>query len=177
MPPRIIALCGRLRSGKDTVADVLHREFQYKHVKISDPIKRSCKILFDLSDEQIEGHLKDEVDVRWGVTPRRILQFIGTDCIQELMPHVKRDFWVNRVDTRKPVVISDLRFLHEYDALKRRDQDVRFIRVERPGLLSSDKDTHVSETEYGRIPVDAILVNNGTRNDLQNKIRQILVRW
>ena len=97
-------------------------------------------------------------------------------------------------------VISDLRFLHEYDVLfsipKIRKDDIAIIRVIRPdaGFLrisngrdacgSSDANpcdavaavsvSHKSEQEYINIPYDIILFNNGTIDAYIEKFDKII---
>jgi hypothetical protein len=175
MLPRIIALCGAARSGKDTVAGLLARD-GYVNRKISARLKASVKVLFDFSEAQMEGAAKDEPDARWGISPRRALQFFGTEVMQFKAQEVLRGAPANRcflVDafveehlTGAPadrrIVVSDLRFAHDLQALRRR-HDVFAIRVVRLGQRCSaaEHPPHASETESERIDVDAVLVNDG----------------
>ena len=180
--PRVIAVCGFKRSGKDTVADWLVLNYGYKKLKIADPLKQMCKDLFNLSDDQVETDLKDETDEKWGVSPRQIMQFMGTEVmqykIQELLPNVDRMFWMNKLvmdidRCQTPVVISDVRFLHEYRALFDRYKDTFVIRIDNPSA-SSTSDAHVSENEWLNIPFHATLKNDGTLVDLHRKIDALM---
>lgn len=181
-PPCVIALCGRLRCGKDTVAKVLVDEYGYENLKISQLLKNACKMLFDLTDEQIEGTDKDKIDERWNVSPRRILQFMGTEVmqykIQELIPGVGRTFWMNHlirnniIKSRKPVVISDMRFIHEYESLATHIPHVKVIKIERPS--DDPLDSHVSETEYHSIKEDFRIVNDGSIDELYDTVKKIM---
>jgi len=98
-----------------------------------------------------DGIEKDIIDDRWGITPRKALQFIGTEVlqnkIQELIPGIKRDYFANillsKIKNDKYYVITDLRFLHEYEKIK--NLDVFFIRIIRPSNINND--LHSSETE------------------------------
>ena len=40
MSPKIIAICGVMRSGKDTIANHLVENYGYENVKIADTLKR-----------------------------------------------------------------------------------------------------------------------------------------
>ena len=48
MLPKIIAVCGYKRSGKDTIAKYLNKKYNYKHLKITYKLKECLKLLFDL---------------------------------------------------------------------------------------------------------------------------------
>ncbi len=178
---RVIGVCGRRRSGKDTLAGILHDLYGYENVKISSDLKNALKILFGFDNEQIEGNLKDVVDERWGVSPRQAMQFIGTEVMQykirELLPNMGRKFWIKgfinkhidgRLDDRL-LVITDIRFLHEYDELKRYlHNDLLMLRVERDERnVTSLLDEHSSEQEFLNIPVSHIICNNGSKDDLR----------
>ena len=67
----IIALSGKKRSGKDTVADYLVERFGFVKYGFADPIKEIGKIMFDFSEEQLNTDKKEEIDKRWGISPRQ----------------------------------------------------------------------------------------------------------
>ena len=212
--PRIIAICGAKRSGKDVLAEHLVRKYNYERIAFAEPLKHAIKTLFNFDDEQVGigedtgTGKKDALDERWGITPRAALQFFGTEVmqekIQELLPDIKRNFFANtlknyiktRMDANEEqrFVISDLRFLHEYDVLfsipNIRKDDIAIIRVIRPdaGFLGISSDavaaardavaaasiSHKSEQEYINIPYDIILFNNGTIDAYIEKFDKII---
>ena len=202
--PKIIAICGAKRCGKDVLAEHLVNKYNYERVAFADPLKEAVKILFDFDDDQVgigkdngTGR-KDIVDEKWGITPRAALQFVGTEMmqekIQELLPDVKRNFFANslknyitaRMNTTEgqTFVISDLRFMHEYEMLfsipKIRKDDIVIIRVIRPPSNTTLKleephiHIHISETEYMKIPYDVIITNDGTIEGYINKFEKII---
>ena len=212
--PRIIAICGAKRSGKDVLAEHLVRKYNYERIAFAEPLKHAIKTLFNFDDEQVGigedtgTGKKDALDERWGITPRAALQFFGTEVmqekIQELLPDIKRNFFANtlknyiktRMDANEGqrFVISDLRFLHEYEVLfsipNIRKDDIAIIRVIRPdaGFLGISSDavaaardavaaasiSHKSEQEYINIPYDIILFNNGTIDAYIEKFDKII---
>lgn len=176
--PQIIAICGLKRSGKDTIADTLCHHYGYEKVKIATPLKDALKTLFQFTDAQVEGDEKDSIDPRWGVKPRRLMQFIGTEVmqfhLQEVLPDVGRQFWIQRLveehiaNSNKMIVIPDLRFKHEYDLLSK--HNAVFWRVERLEKQLECTDTHSSEREYLDIPVQHIFKNNGSKEHLEGLV-------
>lgn len=181
--PRIIAVCGLKRSGKDTIADYLCANYGYTKIKIANPLKQGLKVMFGFSDEQLESDAKDELDPRWEVQPRKIMQFIGTEVmqyqLQQIIPGIGRKVWIkslieeyinNSRYQNELFVIPDLRFLHEYEELSK--HNTVFWRVDRVAEL--DKlhhacDVHISEKEYLQIPVSHIFQND-TKQDLFRQI-------
>lgn len=172
--PKIIALTGSRRAGKDTLANLLVSRHNYVNLKIAGRIKECAKVLFGFSDEQLEVQ-KDEVDARWGVSPRRALQVLGTEIVQGhmgvLLPGIGRRFWIQSfvtqdVPSHDKIVVTDVRFMHEYEELAR--LGALTVRIERPGAVAHDEaiDSHSSETEMQGIPAEVVLVNDGSPEDL-----------
>jgi hypothetical protein len=187
--PKIVLVCGGRRSGKDYLAEYLEKVHGYIHIKISRKLKEICKLLFAFSNEQMETDSKEMVDLRWGVSPRRCMQFIGTEFFQDginnLLIGIGKTFWINsllnELDSNKRYVISDLRFFHEYEEIMRRccniGVDVCVIRIYRINsviLPDNDVDNHVSEQEYKKIPADVVLINDGVSGGLIDDMLEYL---
>jgi hypothetical protein len=179
---RIIAICGAKRSGKDVLASHIVNKYGYTRLSFAEPLKHIVKLLFDFNDQQvglIEGSNdeKDTLDERWGISPRKALQFVGTEIlqnkIQELLPNIKRDYFANillsKIEYNKTYVISDLRFIHEYDKIKH--LDIQIIKVIRPSIITDEQ--HLSENEYMYIPVDKEIINDGTFEDYINRFENL----
>lgn len=185
MSKLIVALCACKHSGKDVCANYLVQTAGFTHEKFAGPLKETCMKLFDLNDEQVHGNSKDVMDHRWGQTPRAIMQFVGTEMfqhkLQELLPHLGRNFWsrslVNRVlrSRADKVVISDMRFQHELDALlelRAHGYRVTAIRIDRPGLMRDDM--HPSETEFEAIQPVTVVSNDADIATLLRRISDVV---
>jgi hypothetical protein len=100
----IIALCGVRGAGKDAIADVLCREAGFVNLKFAAPLKQALRDLFGLDEAHVDGHLKDVVHPRWGVSPRLLMQWFGTDVMQHglarVAPAVGRAFWADKLRRR-----------------------------------------------------------------------------
>ncbi len=141
---------------------------------ISEPLKKAVKELFNFTDIQVgideenaNGDEKDNIDERWGISPRKALQYFGTEIMQykinELIPNANRGFFadilLSQIVENEKYVISDLRFLHEYDKIK--DLNIIVIKVIRPSIIKK-MDEHISENEYENIPGCIELLNDGS---------------
>jgi dephospho-CoA kinase len=174
----IIAVCGKRRTGKDEICSFLENTAGFKHLKISSGLKEICKILFRFSNSQLETDVKDAIDPRWNLTPRTLMQFIGTEMmqykLQEVLPDIGRKIWIkslieNEFHKHDKIVISDLRFLHELDELRKHNAIV--VKVLRKTTFDPQVDKHVSENEIELINPDYEIDNNGTLDELRAKLR------
>lgn len=165
----IIALCGYKRCGKDFASEHIVETYDYLHYKLANKLKIIVKELFDFDDDQIEGNKKETTDSTWGITPRQAMQYIGTDVFQHhmnnLIPGIDRTFWVrtlvNEIKKNKPenVVISDMRFMHEYEYIKKHLESYRLTVVKIVNDNRTHDDAHVSEKSFNEIPFDYVVTN------------------
>lgn len=192
----VIAVCGARRAGKDTVAKVLEERYAFVNLKFARYLKDMIRSGFGLTDDEVEGNAKDIIHPVYGVTPRAIMQFIGTDVmqysLQNILPGVGRVFWANRLlmdvkqrfkESVNRLVISDLRFLHEYEALQKSSIEEGYkllvIKVQRHqphNQKDNQLDMHVSEKEWNTIPHDICMDNNTTREAFEQRVINILDR-
>ncbi len=180
---KIISLVGLKRTGKDTTADYLIKKYGFVKYSFADPIKKACQEMFGFTEEQLWGNTKEEIDERWGVSPRKMLQIIGTELFQyDIHKHIKseqfnnigRDIWVHRFkiwvemnkDKYPRVVIADCRFLHEANVVK--EMGGTLWKIERPSIDNLDK--HSSETGVSQIIPDITIINNSGIETLHKKI-------
>jgi len=182
MKGNIIAICGYKRCGKDVISQYIVDKYGYTKLAFADPLKNIVKSIFDFNDIQVGideknciGNEKDTIDDKWGISPRQALQFFGTEIlqykIQELLPNINKNFLANKlynkIENDKNYVISDLRFIHEYEKLKELNMSNLFIiRIVRPSnSIYNNKDTidnHISEQEFLNIPYDTEIVNDSS---------------
>lgn len=158
-----IAICGGMRSGKDTYADLLVERFGFKKFRFGDGIREVGKVAFP---EAFNGKQK----------PRELLQGIGQQ-LREIDP----DIWVNKVlkdiesSQARNVVISDLRQPNEYKALREAGfYIVRIIapleqRIERAKASGDKFDlkafSHETESHYMGFEVDGEIHNFDRHTD------------
>lgn len=181
-PPRLVGLMGPKGSGKSTAAAHLVR-LGWVELAFADPLKEVCKAAFDLSEEQVRAQeAKETVDERWGVTPRVLLQTVGTELFRHALPAACPELrlggetlWVRLMRARLErllkdpaghrVVVSDVRFRDEVDLVGSMGGSV--WRVVRPSLeaksASGPVDMHASETTLKSLHSDGQLLNSGSK--------------
>lgn len=127
---QIVAFCGKKRSGKDTAAEGLE-ELGYRPIAFADPIKDTCRIVFQLTEEQIDGSKKADVDDFWDFSPRWAMQTVGTELFRD---GIDEDVWVKsllrRVDgsDHDKFAVTDVRFPNEIEHLKKAGAQLVYIR-------------------------------------------------
>lgn len=177
---RIIGIVGRKREGKDTVLSLLRDYVAPTPVQrraLADPIKVFARKVWDLSEEQTDGDLKESLDERWGCTPRKILQHLGTEVargihadtwVRYLIRSIERDMDSREYHENTIWVVPDVRFVNEAGWIQAHGGLLwRVRRFDDPGT-----DSHASEREIDAIRVDRTIENKGSLDDLRRAIAE-----
>lgn len=168
----IIALTGKARSGKDTVAEHLHIVHGFHHYWFSKPMKDACRHIFGWDDRHLYGELKETVDSHYGVSPRVALQTLGTEWGRDI---INTDMWILRAKAEivkhDNIVISDCRFDNEAEAIKEMGGYV--VRVARDD--AQQVAAHASESGVANGLVDFTIDNNGSLTDLYRLVDYVLI--
>jgi len=168
----LIAFSGKKRSGKDTAASVLTTELGYTRVAFADSIKQILEDLNPIIDsyrlmDVLAWHEYDWEMLKARPEVRGLMQRLGVAVRQ-----YDSEFWVNaafnNVEPSSRIVVTDVRFPNEVDAILARGGIV--YRVVRPGLESID--SHISETALDHLDLPVIL-NDGSVEDLYAKVREL----
>jgi hypothetical protein len=129
---KLIGIAGAAGAGKDTLRCELRPEL-YKlstclvfQENFADPLKKAAAELFgiDVDDFYNLDH-KKELNPFWGVSPRQIAQFFGTEMVRETMGKllfgIGENFWIKRLEKDFDLsldhilMIADVRFQNEVD--------------------------------------------------------------
>lgn len=182
---KILGLCGRRKSGKTRVADIVVKmtsgsPYPFKKISFADPLR----IMFaedrgidpeDLKNNYTkEFHRKDIIEYSQRVKESDPLFFVTALF----------DF----VDQHENIVIDDIRFIEEFAETKIRGGIIyrvdssKELRKARGWEYNIDVDESLSETELGDLSAytmsafGGIINNNGTDEQLRKDIREILIK-
>lgn len=185
MLPRVVALSGKMQSGKDTIANVLWESFGYTKIAFADKLREAVYALNPIISGPDDDHsyLSDLSHRSYEYIKanypefRRLLQHMGTEVGRNLFGI---NFWVDqlvrevqaRPDER--FVITDCRFPNEAIATQDKLQGV-VIRVVREGQASSDQ--HPSEIALDEWAFPCYILNNGTVEELVDAVRKTFTRY
>ena len=214
----IIGISGFAGSGKDTVADMMVNQHPHSYsqsgvikISLADPIKRFARDVWGFTDDQLWGSSehRNAPDKRYMIgkildqdeyiesylTPRKVLQHVGTEGCRAIDPDVWIRYMIRVAKTllteygytyspqqglifqdasfkAKAVVTADVRFLNEMQHI--RGAGGVLVRVVRPGAgLEGAYAKHQSEAEMAAVPdkeFDKVIQNTGTLNDLKKTV-------
>lgn len=177
--PKLIGIHGPLNGGKDTAANYLQAKFPDKFSRwaMAGPLKQACLVMFDFSKEQMEDRvLKEQVDPRWGFSPRKAMQLLGTEYGRQML---REDVWIKRAElahykhlsAQRGTIITDVRFENEATWL-RSQPDSLLIYLEVPGLEKDERYSHSSEAGIVRTESDLHVINDKSKG-LSNLFAQL----
>ena len=185
--PKLIGIRGKAGSGKSAIATYLHNTRPNTWTEaFADPLKQVASLLFGIPIDYFNDRDFKEVPFNfWGISPRQVVQFVGTEMVRDtlykLLPEVENNFWVARMVGRLAgeldnmeytkddvVVIPDVRFQNEYNWVLA--QGGIIIHLTRPGadgivgIPSHQSEhgigfTHTTERNW-------IIENTGSLDDL-----------
>jgi hypothetical protein len=183
----IIGLAGYARSGKDEAAKLLTSEYGFKHIAFADklrdmllaidPIVAPSKEKYFTRDKTVIN-LSEVIDVygwdgykntEYGTEIRRLLQRLGTEGGRKtLWDSIWIDAAFAGLTEDAKVVVSDVRFPNEADAIKARGGHV--WRVNRAGIGPAND--HPSETSLDNYRFDRLLYNDGSLENYRDNVRR-----
>lgn len=189
----ILGLSGIKGSGKDTVADYIISNYEgYVKVSFASILKDIVSLLFDWDRNMLEGdtlksrEFRETQDDWWSMklnkkwTPRIALQSIGTDIFRE---HLHVEIWLmviekkirNYISEGKNVLITDIRFLNEFNFVKE-TLGGKVCLISRSPKCEKSGLEHVSECGIFEFEtkVDFVLINNETIDKLKEEIDEMM---
>jgi hypothetical protein len=161
--PFIIGITGFKRSGKDTVASLIHSQLPKHQFPVvirrgfADALKQDVAEILGADLKHLEANKKHPLI-------RHLFQWYGTDFCRK---NSGDDIWIQHMHAfiadldiktkRYCLIIPDVRFVNEATWVQ--DNDGVVLRVERKGQTSDDP--HPSEQELMHIKHDFRIDNNG----------------
>jgi len=191
-----IELIELIGSGKNTVGDILEKTLGYTKHSFAEPLKDTLSAIYGWDRALLEGDteesrvFRETKDQYWSdrlgidIIPRKELQFFATEVVRQ---HYHESIWVEsllaRIKDQDNVVITDVRFVNEMEALYK--AGVTLVRVSRndPQWLNDlivwgtkPEGVHVSEIEWvqRRSLIDYTIHNSGDLETLNTAVQFVV---
>ena len=180
--PRVTAIgfSGWARSGKDTAAEHVIKNYGYSKASFAEPIRQALYNLNPSIDvgESNKASLATAVRLLgWeelkdiSVDVRPLMQRLGTEVGREMFGD---NFWVDsaldRVSDGSKVVFTDVRYHNEADAVRALGGQI--YRIDRAGVGPANE--HASETALNDYAFDDRIDNSGTVEELYSQIDRVI---
>jgi hypothetical protein len=190
----LIGLGGKLRAGKDAVADYLVENKNFVKLGMSDALNEALLKLNPWIPYTVEAHpdinriryadlheWEGYVEAKKNPEVRRLLQVLGTEVGRDM---IDQNVWVNLAEKRirqhwaegKNVVITAMRFPNELEMVQRLSGTN--VWVNRPSEAHSASEStihaHASENSVTQDDFELTIENTGTLEDLYNWTEAIL---
>lgn len=177
--PNVLLLTGLAGAGKSTIAEALAERHGYERGAFASPIKRMLSVL-GLTDQQLRGGWKDTVDLWYEVTPRHMMQTLGTEWGRRL---IHPDIWVigavkwtdEKLSNGVKVIFDDVRFPNEIARMRERFPDTVVIEIV-PGFPGYETKGAGHSSEGQELDVDFSIVNDGSVDVAVQRVERVLGR-
>lgn len=169
----IIGIGYKARVGKDTAGSYIASKYNYSQDAFARNLKNAASHIFGFTQAQLEGDEKEIQMPYWnGLSPRMILQRLGTDCLREFFG---QEIWVNSFHQRtqdiKNLVVTDVRFPNEAAYIKRRGGILINITKSNTPKVAG----HSSEVAMDKFnDWDYTITNDGTYEELYTDLDTII---
>jgi len=175
--PLLIGITGKARSGKDTIAEILHTHYEFTCTAFAGPLKAAALIAF--SDEPSKFSTQEgkaSTNHYWSMTRRKMLQDFGEAMCKEF----GEQFWIKRwfLDYSKfkdtdHIVVTDVRKDIEASFIRAMGGVVVHVQREGAGLQGAEGQ-HVTERGVERVKGDVVIRNDGSIADLHGPIANLV---
>lgn len=180
-----IAIAGHLKEACSRVFNIDHDMFinpKLKEVELEEFIVLDRKRLegllkeFLIKNYTFDAHVRPHLG-RIARTPRALLQYIGTEVLHPIDPLVHVKVAMAKKDPNKITLITDLRFVAEFEYLKAEHANAFVpVYVKNPAAeIVAAADAHSSERQYELFRAKCRVLNNeGSLSDLKSGINQFI---
>ena len=180
--PLIIGLTGYKRSGKDTVARILHNKlidlgYNVEKYMLASLIKTTLSNLTGLNLKQLEQIKDDPVMIDPLFTYRDVLIAIADRYKEKHNDYIHYEYMRDHILNDQPdiAIITDIRYPYEAGLIKKDFSNVCIIKIYRPDVKVDT--SHSSETSVKLIDENTTIVNDGSIRDLENKVDVIISNY
>lgn len=191
---KLVGMCGKAGSGKDTVADYLchsHPALWFMRVSLAAKVKEVARLVFDISNHHFNNRRLKEKPLPEvsNYSPRHLAQLVGTECFRAVFGEW---VWVDVLHRQlsasgfvgEVVLVTDVRYTNEMQWVLEQGGILVYLEREQEQVISgvvrhsSEQIATIEECQqlvqlYGGSLV--VIQNNGSIKELHDAIQKQLV--
>jgi hypothetical protein len=159
-------ICGFSKCGKDTVAKMFDEQYKYIHYKISNFSKENKNVEVDYNTTSVQKY-------------KQLFPYLNNiSIVYNLLQHIEKEYINKPITNIVNIVISDLRFINEYNAFLyfferfSGSLKINLIKLTRKDSLryySVDKKSF--DTDHLNFSYNYIIENNSDIQSLESKMK------
>lgn len=115
--------------------------------------------VLELAESDYDKYIRPHVG-QVMITPRKLLQYIGTNLLHPIDPLIHTNFALKKLDTSVVNLITDLRFPQEFDALYSREDFLPVYVCNTQAELRASSDSHPSERGWQTFKDRCVIIDN-----------------
>jgi hypothetical protein len=182
----IIGVTGKKHHGKTTIGNHLADKYDFRHCPFADPMKEAVAALWGITRKEVDDYKEEPgeiplVEVHITISDKYVYTYTWREHLQRFGTNMGRrvlgeEIWIDQLfegqnwSDGDHIVISDVRFDNEAEALKRVGGWI--IQVVRPDLV--DDDEHESEDGIDPDNIDYVIINDDSLEHLQECVDEVL---
>lgn len=177
-----VAFAGHL---KETCAKVFNIEMKYfldtklKETELDSYIRLTKEYIeeifnqFDIQQYDYDKHVRPHMGQVFD-TPRRLLQYIGTELLHPLDKLIHVNITLKKIDPTAITLVTDLRFPQEFDGLIDKPEFLPVYVDNKRAENAASSDSHASEKGWQTFKHRCVVLdNNLTLHELNDNIKKL----
>jgi hypothetical protein len=159
-------ICGFSECGKDTVAKMFDEHYKYIHYKISNFSKKNQHVETDYNTSSVQKY-------------KQLFPYLNNiSMVYNLLQHIEKEYINNPITNIVNIVISDLRFINEYNAFlyffdrfsgRLKINLIKMTRKDSLRYYSIDK--KMFDTDHLNFSYNYVIENNSDIPSLERKMK------
>ena len=159
-------ICGFSECGKDTVAKMFDEHYKYIHYKISNFSKKNQHVETDYKTSSVQNY-------------KELFPYLNNiSMVYNLLQHIEKEYINNPITNIINIVISDLRFINEYNAFlyfferfsgRLKVNLIKMTRKDSLRYYSIDK--KMFDTDHLNFSYNYVIENNSDIPSLERKMK------
>ncbi len=169
---RLLIICGRKRSGKDTVADIICSKYEtdkytINRLALATCLKEIFTETFNLSIDKLDQMKNNNLIFVNNIKMRDCIINFGETIKNRINKNIWCEMVEKKLDNNKINIITDMRYEHEYMYFLKYNPII--IKIEREHTEIIENENEIEQLKY-----NYLIKNNSNLDSLKTTVNKIL---